>query len=74
MHTKAAETLSAYLRARQAGYLSKKKKIAFWFSLDWKEHLKGKPLRRRTQQRPYDDLYSNLKTSCCNFMETLDRM
>lgn len=74
MHTKAAETLSAYPRARQAGYLSKKKKTLFWFSLDWKEHLKGKPLRRRTQQRPYDDLYSNLKTSCCNFIETLDRI
>lgn len=72
MHTKAAETLSAYPRARQAGYL--RKKIAFWFSLDLKENLKEKPLRRRTQQRPYDDLYSNLKTSCCNFMETLARM
>lgn len=32
MHTKAAETLSAYPRARQAGYLSKKKNLILVFS------------------------------------------
>jgi len=70
MHTKAAETLSAYPRARQTG--KKKESVLVFSGLERK--LERKALLRRTQQRPYNDLNSNLKTSCCNFMETLSRM